>query len=247
MTDDLHPETTLAKIRRGDLSPLRNAEILPPEQLSRQEPNEAYLTEQLHKISEVDVSKNRIATWWNKGQVKQLTELLGYKVLAAQQTRILQGFEADRIRGQAAHEVERYLFQNQVQVAIEATNLGMPIDVYATYVLEKAKAEIEIQKERMSLEETFKLAITEATTIFRYQHALIAQIAEIDEALENLPKRFDTPAKIKSARQNYAALKRAKQGELRASQSESFLQNNRQKTRRPEKDQTKPEGLSEQD
>jgi len=236
----LYSDSPLAKILNGEIveSP-QTKEIV----VAQPRPE---LTE-LQKLIDTNVKQVRVAAWWRAGQVEAVSNLLAQKLLAGRQLTELQGLDAQVALGAARHKVQMLLAENEGRVAQEASALGMPITQYGEYILESYKAQIEVQKERLSYEETFRLAITEAATVFHYQQALIKQIAELEEQFANIPQQYRNEAAIKAARREIRALIKSKQGELRASQSASFLQADRKKAGRPETNSAEAEAPEEQD
>jgi hypothetical protein len=227
MTDDLHPLTNIAKIRRGETALVRQ-ESLRGEVSS--------LVQQAHEISQINVNRNRIATWWDRGRVEQNVNILAEKVAAARHLSELHEIELKHRRSEILADVqaefERVMLENQIAVAQEATRLGMLPQDYSTYMLEQYRAQIAIQRERLEYEETFKLAITQASAVFSYQQALIKQIAELEGQLERVPLDYKSEASRRAATRELTALIESKQREHRASQDESFLQTNGEATRR---------------
>jgi hypothetical protein len=193
----LHPLTTLARIRRGETALVsRKIPVLPTPIL----PNNS-LVPQLDKLSDIDVSKNRIATWWNRGQVEQVTKLTAEKLLAARNIQALSKVHHEtymaEITAEARTQVERLLLHNQTTVISEATAMAVSPQEYSQYSLARLQAQLQVELkelqvkadlrlERATLEETYKAILAKSSVEFDKRKQLIDHIAQLETDLENV-------------------------------------------------------------
>lgn len=200
----LHPATTLARIRKGETSLVRHeVEPLPPASL----PPDS-LIPQLQKLSEVDVSRNRIATWWNRGQVEQVTKLAAEKLVAARHIQALSGVQHEtfmaEVTAEARTQVARLLLQNQATVISEATAMGVSPQEYSQYSLLRLQAQLQVELkelqvkadlrlERATLEETYKAVLAKSSVEFETRNQLIDHIAQLETDLENIDSENLSP------------------------------------------------------
>jgi hypothetical protein len=121
-----------------------------------------------------------------------------------------------------AQLIKEALEENQLVIAREATKRGIPVEGLTNYLMKELEAKLqyktavlisgaEQQKERLKIEETIRLALTESNIVFEDRLALIDQLAEVKKRLDKatdstlkqlLQEEFDTlKARLDAARQ----------------------------------------------
>jgi hypothetical protein len=201
---ELHPATVLARIRKGETALVRHEiEPLSPATLP---PNS--LIPQLEKLSEVDVSRNRVATWWNRGQVEQITKLTAEKLAAARNIQALSKVQHEtfmaEVTAEARTQVERLLLHNQATVISEATAMAVSPQEYSQYSLSRLQAQLQVELkelqvkadlrlERATLEETYKAVLAKSSVEFETRNQLIDHIAQLETDLENVDSENIAP------------------------------------------------------
>ena len=233
---------------------MANNELLPPPVLSAES-----LISELQKVAAVDVSKNRIATWWNRGQVAQIAKLTAEKLAAAKNIRELSAVQHEtlmaEVTAQARIEVERLLLHNQAQVITEATTIGVLPAEYSQYSLAKLQAQLQVEVkelqvkddlrlERATLEETYKAVLAKMSVEFDQRRQLIDEIAKWETDLETVDNESLTPTAKRNKKKRLRREIKLAEAKL-ASQSQIVQTGNGRRPRPNPETQADPEGPEE--
>ncbi len=250
-----HPATTIAKIQQGKLraKPAPEAiEVLSPtpDKPRSSVPDQKSLVGQMHKVMQVDVKSTRLATWWNKGQVEGVARLItaktsvldGLTSLRTKEKELM--FEEDSLAlSRREVELKNLLKTNEMEVARQATAMGVPVAMYGDYMLKLLEgqitaqtkifeAEVQTETERISLEETIKVSLKRASLAFENEKRLIKELTGLEEILHDIDAEQMPPNVKRNKKKRIRQLISVKDAELRASQQETLSAGNGRKLRR---------------
>jgi hypothetical protein len=250
--DKLHPETNLAKIRRGDTSILKEPEFLAPL------PHDP-LQELREQNNNFNLDSGLLSAWWEDSRIQHIEAIVAARVRISASINTLQEHRSKAAAHELLHEakvqVEYALAQNQMEVLRQATALGVPVAEYAQYTLFRFQKQLEIEAqelkmksdvrlERFNLEETYRAVLTKARLQFEHQRQLIDEIAELRTAMTKVDFENLAPSAKRIKKQQLKNLISSKELEL-ASQQEALSTGDRTRLGRVIKGTPQLEGPEE--